>query len=329
MSNEDESDIMWHTGLHARLDTSFPKKCTNCGRTFETAEQYFTETMDISERDKGLKSFVDEDTATVVEAFRNCPCGSTLMEMFDDHRDSSQQEVARKNREKEFAKSMKVQDPLAENASPEGPTVVNRSGHSEKKVFAGSRNNSPEKAASRKREKELPRSMRTRNPRAGKPSRAAPEELLNEIESGLSELDLLHAEKKWGDEWYSGLRPRGQSAFPKKCQNCGRVYKTADDFFTETANIKPEETGLRASKDEGDGVVIEAYRNCICGSTLMDNFSDRRDMSPAGLERRERFDQMLKYLVRIGLNADIAYTELLKVARGGESEILAKIKPPE
>ena len=61
----------------------------------------------------------------------------------------------------------------------------------------------------------------------------------------------------------------------------------------------------------------------------MENFSNRRDMSPAGRESRERFDQMLKYLVGIGLNADTAFTELLKVARGGESNILAKIKPPE
>ena len=77
MSDEDDFDNMWHTGLHARLDSSFPKKCTNCGRIFGTAEQYFTETIGISEQDRGLKSFVDDDTATVVEAFRNCPCGST------------------------------------------------------------------------------------------------------------------------------------------------------------------------------------------------------------------------------------------------------------
>ena len=60
MNDEDDSDNMWHTGLHARLDTSFPKKCTNCGRIFGTAEQYFTETIDISEQDRGLKSFVDD-----------------------------------------------------------------------------------------------------------------------------------------------------------------------------------------------------------------------------------------------------------------------------
>jgi ferredoxin len=279
MSSEDNEDEMWHTGLHARLDTSFPKKCMNCGRIFETAEQYFAETLDIREQDKGLKTFVDEDTSVVVEAFRNCPCGSTLMEMFDDHRES-------------------LQDEHASTASPANSTVVNDNRRSEKPMPHGTKGGSYE-------------------------------DLAEGIDSGLSELDLLHVEEKWGSDWYSGLRPRGQSAFPKKCRNCGRVYETPDDFFTETANISPEDTGLRAFTDEDDAVVIEAYRNCICGSTLMDNFSDRRDMSPAGRERRERFGQMLDYLIQIGLNADTAYAELLKVARGGESKILAKIKPPE
>ena len=301
MSDEDDPDNMWHTGLNPRLDSSFPKKCANCGRIFGSAEQYFTETIDISEQDRGLKSFTDDDTATVVEVFRNCPCGSTLMEMFDDHRDSSQEEIARKTSEEELAKSMRVEDPFAESASAASPadsTIVNDNRHCEMQTPDGPRTSSYEDFAT-------------------------------SIESGLSELDLLHVEEKWGSEWYSGLRPRGESAYPKTCGNCGRVYETPDDFFSETANIKSEDTGLRASDDEVGGVIVEAFRNCLCGSTLMENFSNRRDTLPAGRERRGRFDQMLNYLVEIGLNADTAYAELLKVARGGESNILAKIKPPE
>lgn len=301
MSDEDGLDKMWHTGLHARLNTSFPKKCTNCGRIFANAEQYFSETIDMSHQDRGLKTFVDDDTATVVEAFRNCPCGSTLMEMFDDHRDSSKEEIARKTREEVLAKSMVVEVPSAERASVASPadsTIVNNHRRSELQTPDGSKNSSYE-------------------------------DLAMSIESGLSELGLLNVEEKWGREWYSGLRPRGESTFPKTCGNCGRVYETPDDFFAETGNIKSEDTGLRASSDEVGGVIVEAFRNCLCGSTLMDNFSNRRDMSPAGRERRERFDQMLNYLVRIGLHADTAHAELLKVARGSKSNILAKIKPPE
>lgn len=301
MSDADDVDDMWHTGLHARLDTSFPKKCTNCGRIFGTVEQYFTETIDISEQDRGLKSFVDDDTVTIVEVFRNCPCGSTLMEMFDDHRDSSQEKIAGKTREDEIAKSMRVEDPLVKSASAASPadsTIVNNNRRAETQIADG-------------------------------PNIGSYEDLAKNIESGLSELDLLNVEEKWGGEWYDGLRPRGESSYPKTCGNCGRVYETPDDFFTGTDNSKPEDTGLRASKDEGGGVIVEAFRNCVCGSTLMENFSNRRNMSLAGSERRERFDQMLNYLVEIGLNAETAYTELLKVVRGGKSNLLAKIKPPE
>ena len=145
----------------------------------------------------------------------------------------------------------------------------------------------------------------------------------------LSEYDTMNDKGKRDHAWYSGLRPREKSAFPKKCRNCGRVFETAEQYFTETSDIREEDAGLKQLIDDDSSVVVEAFRNCPCGSTLMDHFSDRRDMSPAGRARRERFDEFLKYLVQSGLDADIAYTELLKVARGGESEILARYKPPK
>ena len=66
MRDEDDPDNMWHTGLNPRLDSSFPKKCANCGRIFGSAEQYFTENMDIREKVWGLESLPDDDTWTVV-----------------------------------------------------------------------------------------------------------------------------------------------------------------------------------------------------------------------------------------------------------------------
>lgn len=294
---------MWHTGLRARLDTSFPKKCTTCGRIFETAEQFFTETSDINDQDKGLKPFVDDDTTVIIEAFRNCPCGSTLMEMFEDSEDTVSEQIAQKKREDEISKSMKVENPFDDSASLANSLALS--------------------------DAEFAESTKTGDAAAAVARGTSPGDLETGINSGFSELDLLYVEERWGSEWYRGLRPRGESAFPKECPNCGRIYDTPDDFFSETGNIKLDETGLRAYTDEVDGVVIEAFRNCVCGSTLMDNFSDRRDMSPAGRERRDKFEQMLNYLVGIGLNADTAYAELRKVTRGGESKILAKIKPPE
>jgi len=115
VSDKNDWDDLWHTGLRARLDSSFPKKCTNCGRVFETVGQYFTETSELNDQDKGLKSFVDDDTTVIVEAFRNCTCGSTLMEMFEDDGDTVSVEIARKKAEEEFAKSMMVENPFAES----------------------------------------------------------------------------------------------------------------------------------------------------------------------------------------------------------------------
>lgn len=276
MSDEEDWDNMWHRRLRARLETSFPKQCHNCGHVFETAEQYFAETMEISIQNRRLKSLVDHDTSVTIEVFRKCPCGSTLMEMFEDPEGELSEEITRRERAEEFSGSMKSE----------------------------------------------------RSP-AGTQSSTVFDDLLKSIESGLSELDLLHAEEKWGDQWYSNLLPTVEAAFPKTCRSCGHIYESPDDFFTDTGNITDDDTGMRECIDNDDARIIEVYRNCSCGSTLMDNFSDRRDMSPGGRERREKFDQMLNYLVAIGLNAETAYTELLKVARGGESKILAKIKPPK
>lgn len=266
MSNGDDQEILWHTGLFARLDTSFPKKCPNCGRVFRTAEQYFSETQDINNQDRGLKSYVEDDTTTVVEAFRNCPCGSTLMETFDDHREETQRSRV---------------DPNDLRAPTPRRRVVKRS--------------------------------------------------ISSIEDDLGmEFTGLFADDTgpWGEAWFEGLRPRGESSFPKTCRTCGRVYDTPEDFFKETGSGQSSRTGLRESVDDDEEVLVEVFRNCACGSTLMDNFSNRRDTSAEGQARREKFAMYLTFLIKAGMDASKARAELLKVARGGKSEILARIRPP-
>lgn len=265
MSDDDDNGILWHTGLFARLDSSFPKKCMNCGRVFENSEQYFTETEDINDRDRGIKPYVDDGTATIVEAFRNCPCGSTLMETFDDHREESNANIARDNK-------------------PSAPAPSTGSSHLD----------------------------------------SALEENL-----GAEFTDLFADEPgPWGDAWYLGLRPNAGEAFPKKCRNCGRVYETPDEFFRETGGTHDDRTGLKEFADDDAGTCVEAYRNCSCGSTLMDVFSNRRDTSPAGQVRREKFDELLTFLIKAGLDPESARTELLKIARGRKSAVLSQIRPP-
>lgn len=266
MSDADDQEILWHTGLFARLDTSFPKRCANCGRVFKTAEQYFTETEDINGRDRGLKPCVADDTTTVVEAFRNCPCGSTLMETFDDHRE-------------ETRKMLVTPEALA---------------------AAGAREHV-----------------------ATPPAKAIEDDLGMEFVGRFAD-----EPDGWADAWFEGLRPTGESTFPKECANCGRVYESPEDFFDQTEPTLADRTGLRETADDDEEVMVEAVRNCSCGSTLMDNFSDRRDVSAVGQKRRDKFSMYLTFLIKAGMDPGKARGELLKVVRGGKSEILTKIRPP-
>ncbi len=129
-------------------------------------------------------------------------------------------------------------------------------------------------------------------------------------------------------ELFNGLKALAESSFPKKCSNCGRVFDTANQFLLETQSINTTTTGLKQTEDEDGSKIVEVFRNCPCGSTLMDFFSDRRDFSEAGIKRREKFDELLKFLNENGLDTKIARTELIKVMRGEKSEVLSKISPP-
>ncbi|WP_137937396.1 oxidoreductase [Chitinivorax sp. B] len=130
------------------------------------------------------------------------------------------------------------------------------------------------------------------------------------------------------NDFLAGLKALAESAFPKRCANCGHVFETPESFLRETRAIREGQTGLKQSWDDDDMVIVEAYRNCICGSTLMDFFTDRRDVSESGLKRRARFQQLIEYLAGQGITSERARLELLRVLRGEKSEILRSIRPP-
>ena len=121
-----------------------------------------------------------------------------------------------------------------------------------------------------------------------------------------------------------GLRALAETAFPKKCRNCGRIFKTAEQFLSETQDISASRSGLKEAEYDDGTKIVEAFRNCPCGSTLMDFFSDRRDLSEAGIQRRKRFEELLGFLDDKGIDRNTARMELLKIMRGEKSEILAK-----
>jgi hypothetical protein len=123
-------------------------------------------------------------------------------------------------------------------------------------------------------------------------------------------------------EIFKGLKALSESAFPKRCGNCGRVFETSEQYIRETEKVS--DSGLKESYDDDDTPILEVYRNCICGSTLMDFFSDRRDLSEKGLKRRAIFQKVLDILAQKGIETPVARAELLKFMRSGESELLAK-----
>lgn len=127
------------------------------------------------------------------------------------------------------------------------------------------------------------------------------------------------------EEWHTGLRALDNSSFPKKCGNCGKVFETAEQYFTETADIR-NQTGLRRYVADDTSVVVELFRNCPCGSTLMDNFADRRDEATAGNARRKRFSKMKQSLIDSGLDADTAHQQVLKLFRKEQREIDKKLE---
>lgn len=118
--------------------------------------------------------------------------------------------------------------------------------------------------------------------------------------------------------FFEGLQALAASAFPKHCGYCGRIFATAQDFMQQTQSVRKNITGLKQSFDDDSVAIVEAYRNCLCGSTLMDFFSDRRDVSEAGSRRRELFEKLLPHLQEKGMTLAAAREHLLALLRGQE-----------
>ncbi len=122
----------------------------------------------------------------------------------------------------------------------------------------------------------------------------------------------------------NGLRELSESAFPRKCSTCGRVYLSVEEFIRKTRQLEGR-SGLLENigcPEEGDDPSVELYRNCICGSTLMEFFLNRRDTSNNGRRRRLLFDKLLNLLIEKGLSEDDARRELLLTLQSNKSQLL-------
>ena len=81
--------------------------------------------------------------------------------------------------------------------------------------------------------------------------------------------------------------------FPKRCNNCGKTYKTRNEYLKATYPMRDRRGTIFEVKK------VQEYRNCICGSTLLILTDDRRDNSKFGYARRELFDRCLADLKKI------------------------------
>lgn len=120
---------------------------------------------------------------------------------------------------------------------------------------------------------------------------------------------------------FEGLQALLESAFPKKCRNCGHVYETAEQFFMDTEDMARGISSLRSVIEEDGCVVVEVFRNCRCGSSMMDEFGCRRDHSEKGEQRRAAFDKILALLLAKNIPEATARIEILNFLRGKPNKL--------
>jgi hypothetical protein len=119
------------------------------------------------------------------------------------------------------------------------------------------------------------------------------------------------------DNLYVGLQALAESAFPKRCNNCGRRFENSEEFIKATNKLRPDVSGLKQTINNDGSAIVELFRNCACGSTLMDAFNNRRDLSEKGERRRQRFQELQDYLTeKHHLEPSVARDELLKLMKG-------------
>ncbi len=119
------------------------------------------------------------------------------------------------------------------------------------------------------------------------------------------------------DMIYQGLQELAESSFPKTCAVCGRCYLTLEDFISKTQPIS-RSSGLKSAMEDDGTAIVELFRNCVCGSTLMDVCQDRRSGSERGLKRREKFEELLERLLERNIAEQDARNALLLFVRNGD-----------
>ncbi|MBD9355714.1 oxidoreductase [Methylomonas albis] len=124
---------------------------------------------------------------------------------------------------------------------------------------------------------------------------------------------------------FEGLRALLDSTFPKTCASCGYVYISAEQFFIDTQDMPRGRSSLRSAIEDDGLILVEVFRNCRCGSTLMDEFGCRRDHSERGERQRQAFDTILKVLQSKGIAVAVARVEIIKFLQGQPTTLIAML----
>lgn len=131
----------------------------------------------------------------------------------------------------------------------------------------------------------------------------------------------MMSKEKELDSLFEGLNALSASSFPKKCANCGAIYRNVEEYASATDSVHGQ-SGLKASEDDDGQPILELFRNCSCGSTLLDFFKDRRGTA----EQRLLFDTLLEQVCHEGFDRNFARKELIKIKKGKASSLPESLK---
>lgn len=120
-----------------------------------------------------------------------------------------------------------------------------------------------------------------------------------------------------------GLMTLIGTAFPRRCVNCGRVYKSLDEFISHAKPVK-RLASLKVISDEKNPAV-ELHRQCECGSAMLELVQERRALTPEGRKRRKIFGELMENLKKLGWSEGDARAALLKTLNGEKSERLVAL----
>jgi len=127
------------------------------------------------------------------------------------------------------------------------------------------------------------------------------------------------------EDLFFGLREFSKSAFPKSCECCGKEYRNLVDFLSFTKPLSADSSGLKQEQDIEGHILVDLFRNCTCGSTMLEIFLNRRDVSVEGGLRRLQFQDKFEKFVAMACLAETGRDEWLRRLRG--QAITNAVKP--